>query len=325
MKIRSLTTGCVSVLLIGTLAALTISNVLADEPSPAEPKTAVNSDACRTAINKRLAKELRIYRTVLFGRRRAEDAAIGEVRFGDEGEAYYKISKDSWLLIKNTKIEDEEEEGIRFSNSDIDGGGEELGIAELDSIPPSEGGIDLSKEGLPRRGILETKRVLSSELIPYLAQAMRSFACRADMVCEQAAYSAEYGQWEDELIPVTVSGCLPVAWPVIPECMFAANDGSLTERADIAKYCPRVTSSLLARESEILKMLAEYDASYRSLLQFAGVFDDFLLEFRWALGTSLRQAASIITWLGRAPCFISSCDDFPPDLDPNNPFPTPSP
>ncbi|MCF7844708.1 MAG: hypothetical protein K9M03_02675 [Kiritimatiellales bacterium] len=290
-----------TLLLSGFLLSLLIpiSGITEDEDTPAP-----NGDACRAEIDKALAKELRIYRTVLFGRKRAVDTPIGEVRYDKDGGAFYKTAANKW-------ISSTEEYDYTYSNYDMDRN------AEVDSVPVDQGGADLSPDALPRRGILDTKRTMTSELIPYLTQAFRAFNCRVDMVCNRVEQSTDQaGGTESKELSIRVSGCIHVdteEWNSIPACHFAGYEGgSYQDVANTLPYCQQVSGGLIQRENDLLKMLVEYDAAYRSLLQFAGVFDEFLQEFRWTITGSIRTAASVIGSLGRIPCFVSSCDEYPP-------------
>jgi len=231
MKMRLIIHGLAGIAIIPLITITPTITTQADEPVPAEDKIAVSTDACKTAINIRLAHELRTYRSVLFGRKPAIDAEIGEVRFGKDAEAYYKIAKDKWILIKDYKSEEEQSDDdlYIFDSNTLEGDPEDDDpprILEDDSIPPEEGGVDFT---VTRRGIFETKRVLTTELIPYLAQAMRTFACRADMVCEQAHYSINYAKEDDTSIPAGVAGCITADWEPLHECLFSANCRPLSD------------------------------------------------------------------------------------------------
>ncbi|MBU0766278.1 hypothetical protein KKF55_00625 [Patescibacteria group bacterium] len=261
------------------------------------------NDECRAKVDTALAKEQRIYRTVLFGRKEAKDAPIGEVRYDKNGRAFYKSGPHTWTHAG-------EDGEIYYISPMMDN------EAELDSVPVDQGGADLSPAALPRSGILDVKRTMTSELIPYLTQAFRAFTCRVDMVCYRIEESTKKHSGSGSVeLPNRVGGCIRVdseEWNSIPECQFAGKAGGSQDTADSVQYCQKVGDSLVQRENEILKMIVEYDAAYRSLLQFAGVFDEFLQEFRWTITGSIRKAASIIGSLGRIPCFVSSCEEYPP-------------
>jgi len=181
--------------------------------------------------------------------------------------------------------------------------------AETDSIPTDKGGM-----AFPRKGLFNTKRVMTSDLIPSLAQSIRALQCRTNMVC-QLANSSMLLTKDDGSIPRTLKadGCIEVQWYSIPQCQMALAKEQV-DYSTVYSHCTDVAPQMVAREIELLKLLVEYDASYRSLLQFAGFFDEFLEDLRWTITGNLRQATSIIGWLQRIPCFISSCDEYPTGL-----------
>ena len=99
--------------------------------------------------------------------------------------------------------------------------------------------------------------------------------------------------------------------------LFRSGDLTVNDAHIAETYCYNAAEEILEHEREMLKLLVEYDAAYRSVLQFAGIFDEFLQEYRWTLIGHIRQAASMIGWLDNIPCFLSSCDEYPPTLHPN--------
>ena len=262
-------------------------------------------DNCRQAVDKVLAREIRLYRAVLFGRQRAKYEPVGTVWFDYFGKAWYKVGKDLWEYVGK-------EPGDAKT---IDNSAMEL-LHEKDILPALEDGVDFSPDSIDEnaplyRGIFGTKRVLTSELIPYLAQAMRTLSCRATMICEGVNLSTGIDSKTPKPVVIDIHGCLSLPILSIPACHLAQDNDAL-QLSDAFQYCSDVSSAIIKRESEILKMLVEYDAAYRSLMQFAGAFDEFLLELRWTLAGSIRQSASVIGWIGRIPCFLASCDAYPP-------------
>ena len=297
-------------IILGSTLTLTLALTLAPTPTSAvDILTAVSAkpsiDNCRQAVDKILAREIRLYRAVLFGRQRAEYEPVGTVWFDHFGKAWYKVGEDLWEYVGKDKDAIE-----KISNSDMEA------LHEKDILPVIEDGVDFSpdpsdKDAPLYQGIFGTKRVLTSELVPYLTQAMRSLSCRSAMVCEGINKSIEIKSKAPKPITIGVHGCLSIPALSIPACHMAKEADPL-EISDAYQYCSDVSSAIVKRESEILKMLVEYDAAYRSLLQFAGLFDEFLLEFRWTLAGSIRQSASVIGWMGRIPTFLASCDVYPP-------------
>ena len=73
--------------------------------------------------------------------------------------------------------------------------------------------------------------------------------------------------------------------------------------------CDAVVTSLLDREAEMLTFAVSYDAGYRSLLQFTGIFGRFLDTLSSTVLSPLRQTAQISGALSDLPCFLSQCDE----------------
>lgn len=249
---------------------------------------AATADECRARVNTEVARELRLYRAYLFGKELPEDAPTGDVRYDTAGRAWLKTDNESTPWINSVNV------------------GHALGW-KWDNAYMLE--RDEHSDALPIKGIFETKRVLTSELIPYMLQSIRALDCRLETLCEVARRSEDKS--DDDPVDIgTVQpiGCIAfedtVSWP---ECHFDA----IQSQADARSYCDDITTQLMQREAELLKLVVEYDAGFRSLLQFAGNFDIFLRELRWPLTGTLRQAVQLIGQLERIPCFLSSCDTSP--------------
>jgi len=236
-----------------------------------------------------MSKELRLYRSYLFGKRNAEDAKVNDVRYDEDGWAWLKTDTRGTPWINSHP----DNQGLEWSNDTMDENDE-----HTDSIPI--------------KGIFETKRVLTSELIPYLLQSIRAFECRLDTLCRVAILSVSKSGEDPVELPGGLQelGCIRFEdLESYPECHL---EYPVIDEADAATYCTAMADQLLRREVELLKLAVEYDAGYRSLLQFAGNFDIFLREMRWPLAGTLRQAVQLIGQLERIPCFLSSCDASPP-------------
>ncbi|MBT4119801.1 MAG: hypothetical protein HOG89_03875 [Candidatus Peribacter sp.] len=274
------------------LLSITLALIFLSSPAlvgAADP--IASTDACRLRTNRELAREQRLYRVYLFGKKKAEDAEIGNVRY----------DRDGWAWIKK------DDSGTPWRNSHPD----------HQSLKWSDGVMDANDEHseiIPIIGIFETKRVMTSELIPYLLQSIRALECRTAALCEASRFSEIQGGND----PVDVGEVQPVGciefkdlqtWP---ECHFAQPEPGIKSQADSRSYCDDISNQLLRRETEQLKLAVEYDAGFRTLLQFAGNFDIFLRELRWPLTGTLRQAVQLIGQLERIPCFLSSCDSAPP-------------
>lgn len=261
----------------------------------AQPATAHagSVDSCRQKVNREIAREHRLYRAYLFGKTNAEDAPVNDVRYDTDGWAWIKTGDEStpW---KNSHPDNQ---GLSWSDFVMDQQDEHANI-------------------LPIIGIFETKRVNTSELIPYLLQSIRALECRAEALCEVSRISEiQSGDEPIDIPKVQPIGCIEFTdlqtWP---ECHFSREvDGNtVLSQGDNRSYCNEMSNQLISREIQLLKLVVEYDAGYRSLLQFAGNFDIFLQELRWPLTGTIRQAANLIGQLQRVPCFLSSCDASPP-------------
>lgn len=261
---------------------------------PAHTSAASADGICINAINGKLSREQRIYRTVLFGLTPAEKASNGETRYDEEGNPWIKMDKDTWRTqaagYKNTTWSD--------AQMDI--------MVERDTLSPSP----------IRRGIFETKKVLTSELIPSLTQSMRALKCRVETVCENAlAVIPKSGLAPGTKITVQPRGCIPFEVEPIYACQMGAEqdkDGDYAHKASEAiarTYCKKIAAQLLEREADVLRLAVSYDASYRSLLQFSGHFEFFIEEFRASLLLPVRQAVSLLGRLQRIPCFLAQCDE----------------
>tara|TARA_Y100000310_G_scaffold286019_1_gene309854 strand:- start:204 stop:1040 length:837 start_codon:yes stop_codon:yes gene_type:complete len=259
--------------------------------APLTVRAQASPDNCRGRINKELAREQRLYRVYLFGKQKAEDAPINSVRYDRDGWTWLKANDSGTPWINSHQ----DNQSLKWSNSVMD---------EQDE----------HSEILPIKGIFETKRVMTSELIPYVLQAIRSLECRSAALCDISTISeTQNGEDPQEIDSIQPVGCIEFkkldTWP---ECHFDAPPRSVTDQVDTRNYCQEISMQLISREIAQTKLVIEYDAGFRTLLQFAGNFDIFLREMRWPLTGTLRQAAELIGQLGRIPCFLSSCDSAPP-------------
>ena len=249
---------------------------------------------CIEAVNAELSREQRIYRTILFGLTPAEKTKNGETRFDRKGNPWIKMDDNTWRTqaagYKNTTWSD--------MQMDI--------MVERDALSPSP----------IRRGIFETKKVLTSELIPSLTQSMRALKCRVETVCENAlATIPKSGLAPGATWSVQARGCIPFEVEPIYACQMGAeknSDGDYAHKASEVigrTYCKKIAGELLEREADVLRLAVSYDAAYRSLLQFSGHFESFIEEFRASLLLPVRQAVSLLGRLQRIPCFLSQCDE----------------
>ena len=272
------------------LLCASTSVALSEESSSS---SAPGASACSDTVNKELAKEQRYYRAVLLGHPKAKNASVGDVRYDDEGNAWIKTEDNKWKSAAKDK------EKTTWKDSEMDKHDEMREDDKLEDSP----------------GIFETKRVLTSDLIPYLIQSFRALQCRIDMICRTVDLSINQKKEEGEdsqKVRVGAMGCIEEELEIYPSCQLSAGERSTAEEGDALGYCTSAGREMLAREEDLLRVLVEYDAAYRSLLQLAGSLDLFMGSFEWPVGQLLRQTAGILGYMQRIPCFIATCDPQPP-------------
>lgn len=254
----------------------------------AQTPVQANADVCTKEINKEVVLLHQMFRSVIFGRKKAEDSPIGNVVYLSDGSAWYKISNDTWRSLDE----------------------------QYKNLPPyNDSRIDNNAYAPVRTGLLATKRVTTSEIIPYIGVSLRAFQCQLYQLCNAVQESKKLTENDDpQEISAVYPGCIPIQRTTIPECHINEEKPN-TESVAIYNNCESAVQSILDHEAEILNLAVQYDAAYRSLLQLSGSIDLFLEELHWPMAHSLRDATDIITTLGRIPCFISSCEAFPPPAE----------
>lgn len=301
-----------------------------------QPVLASDPDACQVAIGRELARELRMFRAVVYGEVAATGATVGHVKYDNEGapwintgaegnQEWASLRGDKNKLMSNTEaagkfgISAEEAAAVSINTIRMDDSGllwrkrviPQAGINDWISALAFQSDEDMEKDAEvePRRGIFETRRVLTTELVPYLVSSMRALQCRTKAICEgaqQTILSSENGtpEYTEPL------GCQSIAIRPMPECQFGGT-GTYPNAEAALSYCPPVQQQMLEREAELLKFAVEYDAAYRSLLQIAGNMDLSLRELHWPFTATIRHSAALIGKLAHIPCFLSSCDASP--------------
>lgn len=238
----------------------------------------VSAGDCMAEVTRLLGREQHFARSVIFGQPRATDAPLTSVRVDIEGNAWTKTGDNQWKSF----------------------------APGFETTTWSDLLLEQRAESPARRGYLEVRRAQTSELIPALLQNLRAFECHARAICERAVQSLTAD--EDGLLDIAPWGCdvpdeLPIAACRIEET------SPVAEATDVRADCMRIVDSLVAREADILDAVVAYDAAYRSLLQFAGILERFLTDFRFPLFEPLWQAARSITELQRIYCFTAQCDE----------------
>ncbi|MES2907253.1 MAG: RNA polymerase sigma factor region1.1 domain-containing protein, partial [Pseudomonadota bacterium] len=88
---------------------------------------------------------------------------------------------------------------------------------------------------------------------------------------------------DDEPVKVQPDGCIEFEMPQMKACKTV----ELTTFDNGA--CNGQARTIVDRETRMLELLFAYDASYRTLMQFAGTFEEFLTDFRFPLLQPLWQ------------------------------------
>lgn len=248
-----------------------------------------NSTTCTQVLHTEMAQLHRIFRAVLFGHREAASAPIGYVTHEQDGSNWYKVSEDAWRSASDGYTR------TTHHNSLVD---------DLSEITAAFGKPD-------RRGIFETRNVTTSELIPHIGVSLRAFQCQLYQFCEAVSMSKEIKEEAAQPITVQYPGCQPIERTSIQQCHI--NENRPTVESNIIYHnCETAVRSLLTHEAEVVNLAVQYDAAYRTLLQLSGGIDLFLQEIHWSMKGTLRDATDLISILGRIPCFVASCEAFPP-------------
>lgn len=228
--------------------------------------------ACTDTLNTRLGYEQRLFRSVLFGARKASDLPTGSVLHDDDGDTWMKTAQNNWKSPENT------------------------GLTWSDTLVDQRRDIDV------RRGILETQKALTSEFLPSILQSVRAMQCRMRAVCLVAS-EAQNADSNATEITVQPPGCMEFTLPMFSSCR--DNPSVLFQSA----ACDDTVDMIIDRESRMLEMVIAYDAAYRTLLQFAGTFEGFLTDFRFPLLQPLWQMIRAVGDLDGLPCFLAECNE----------------
>lgn len=228
--------------------------------------------SCAESVYVRLGQEERLYRSVLFGLSTAEEMPINGTLIDKEGDTWIKTSENTWLSPENK------------------------------DLTWSDATMEEQRDTPARRGILETQKALSSELLPSILQTVRATQCRMEAVCETALASGKE-KADSEEVKVQPAGCIEFTMPIFDSCrvsdLNSFNQGGCTTQVQL----------ILARETKMLELLFAYDASYRSLMQLAGTFEGFLSDFRFPLLQPLWQMVRTLGQLDNLPCFLAECNE----------------
>lgn len=248
--------------------------------------------SCIQDLYRAFGREHRLSRAVLFGVPHPRNAPVTSVQYDASGNAWVKMGNNQWQSPA------EGLENQTFSDADMQRESEKDLLCDENRIE-----IEQSCVRLPRRGIIETKKTPTSDLVQPIVQTIRALQCRLRAVCSVATESLN--QAPDATITVTLDGCLPMTFPVMQGCI----DAPSTIYNTLPGSCQAARHQLITREMELLTLTASYDASYRSLAQFAGMFQEFLLQFRFPLIEPLWQMIRMFSGLNGVQCFQSECNE----------------
>lgn len=264
------------------LASLALALVLLPVAALAQAPTD-ELNACVQLSFKQLARQQRLYRTVVLGRGTAAAAPQGSVWYDDEtGDAWLKEDDNAWRSIPSD---------VTRSDGQMEGNVER--DPEWDSVF--------------RRGIVETRTTLTSSLVPSLTQAFRALQCRLETVCSLATNQlVGDGEGGGES---SVDGCLPpsqLGLDSMAACRFTEISAS-RDALDALSACRVSAAAIVAHEAEALRLLTAYDAATRTSLQYAGVLDRLVRSVRYPLIWPLIELSDLVRDVARIPCFLGIC------------------
>lgn len=231
------------------------------------------SESCLEDVYNQMAHEERLYRSVLFGQKPSAELPAGSVRFDKKFNTWLKTDSSWWKSL------DEGFTGTSWSNSLMD---EQADIE-------------------PRRGIFEIRKTPTSDLIPSLTQSMRALQCRLKAVCQAASDSQDAAT--GATLQIKTDGCIELEMKQFTSC----KETQITEVSQ--GNCSSAVKAIMDRETRLLQMVVAYDAAYRTLAQFSGIFEGFLTDFRFPLLQPLWQMVRSLGVLDNLPCFNGQCDE----------------
>ncbi len=255
---------------------------------PASP----TSQACLKDLYDAFGREHRLERAVIFGRPSAKKAPVTSVFYDDDGDPWVKTGNNEWTSPSD------EFDGETWTDDDMDD------QSETDLLcKDNEDDLQNSCVKLPRVGILEIRKTPTSDLIHPIVHSVRALQCRLRAICKLAADSPN--KELREKVTITVDGCLPMTFPVMEGC----RNISPTIFEAMPGMCEAARHQLIEREMQILTLTMSYDANYRALAQFAGMFQEFLVQFRFPLIEPLWQTVRMLGGLQEIPCFSAECNE----------------
>lgn len=255
---------------------------------PASP----SASACLENLYDAFGREQRLERAVLFGKPNPDDAANLSVFYDNDGNAWVKTGRNTW------KSPADGYEGTTWSDIQMKNQSEKDTQCEA-----QDRDMQAACVKTPRRGIFEIRKTPTSDLIEPIVQSVRALQCRLRAVCELASQSP--GKNENEILTIKVDGCMPMTFAVMNGC----RELSPTVLETLPGMCQRARQQLVEREMQLLMLTVSYDANYRGLAQFAGMFQEFLTQFRFPLIEPIWQMVRTLGQLKGIPCFSAECNE----------------
>lgn len=256
---------------------------------PSVAVAGVVTESCTTQQYAALAKEQRLYRSVVYGSKKAASLPVNSILYDADGEAWLKTGSNSWKKVPR---------------EDGDGAGQNLSTSGADQTKGDDD-MDDAKDTPTRKGLLEAARTTTSDIVPGVAQSLRALQCRLRAVCEVAVRS-QFPKNGDTKAKVKPLGCLEFELPLLKKCDIS---GGVSPALTDPGVCDRAADAIFQEETNLLSLSASYDASYRTIAQFSGMFEGFLSEFRFPLLNPLWQTVRALGGLKDIPCFLSQCEE----------------
>lgn len=274
-----------SALLIGLLTSLSLLGTV-NATGPVD-----GSSLCETNITAALNRERFLFEGVLLGRKAARDERAGATRVDQQGIVWMKTGIGRWVSASLQPLTDEQMDQATARDP----------LAFSPAAP-----------GVEQKGLLQTQQALTSDLLPPLLQSFRALQCRTASLCQAARLAvAPTGGAGGGNIRVAVPGCEEIEVPPLPNCI-ASPLMSYEDPMELPRFCAAARDELVQFEEGNLLSLGHYDASHRTLRQFAGYLEPFLQFVSFPFVAPLRQVTSFLgQWSAEVPCFLPYCAQKP--------------
>ena len=233
--------------------------------------------ACGTKLLLEIANEQRFFRSVVYGLRPAADAEKNAIRSFADGTPWIKVDTNEWRT------------------------------ADAGTAVFTDFGMDTTAYPPPRKGLLELKKTPTSDLIPLLLQSTRAFRCRLQSICQLA--SASLLDSAPASIEVKVDGCETRTLPKYAMCAYTQSGEPADQTELVPNFCDSNVEQVFEREQRLLAMTISYDASYRTLVQFAGMMQKTVRTLHEPSLNILARTVRTLKEFQSLPCYSGQCDE----------------